>query len=86
MTLPAVPGKFHYLEHIAWSYSGVPAGGKVSVDDDGTTVIDVDVMLSGKDHLDVETRSAAMGTVMAVTLGSAGISLIGKLVVQYHDD
>ena len=85
VVLPAVLGMFHVITQIAYSYSAVPIGGRLTVVDDVTTRFDQDIALSGRDVFDISIASVAPNTAMTVTLFAGGLTVQGKLVVQSYD-
>lgn len=79
ITLAAGAGKKHYIPRVVWSYSEAPTGGRLTITDDGDTVLDVDIIAGGPGSLDVGIESAAANTDMVVTLAAGSGSTIGKL-------
>lgn len=88
LTLPADPNHRHIIDSLAWSYSGAPTGGGISVTDNGTTVFTMDVMIAGYGQIAFKTGLAAatFGNALTVTLAAGGLNVVGKLNVESHDE
>jgi hypothetical protein len=80
-TITAVAGESHRLVFLAFSYSSAPTGGRVTVADGGTTILDLDVTAGGP-YVVVLPGSGLEGTAgqaLTVTLAAAGVAVVGKL-------
>lgn len=88
LQLPADPSHRHVIDSLAWSYSGAPTGGGISVADNGSTVFTMDVMLAGYGQIIFKTGLAAatFGNALTITLAAGGLSIVGKLNVESHDE
>src|SRR5437667_11090397 len=88
VTLSAVAGAYHQVHNISWSYSAMPTGGRITVTDGGTTVVDFDLVQDPFDSLPTSLLpilSVAQNTDMVITLAAGGIGVTGKLVIDADD-
>lgn len=72
-----------YLDWILWSYDDTPTGGKLTVDWDGTTLLEVDITQGGPGHISWPSPSGVpmlddAGT-LTITLAAAGAAVTGKV-------
>ena len=83
VTLAAVAGQRHRLTMCTWSYSAAPTGGRLTVVDGATTVVDVDVTTVLTEALPLPPGgiTGTSGAAMAITLAAAGAGIIGKIAV-----
>lgn len=83
VTFAALAGGRHTIEGIAWSYSGSPTGGNLTITDGNLgTVFNLDVTAAGPGYIPL--IPPACGTVNAslvVTLAAGGSGVLGKLTV-----
>lgn len=88
LVLPADPSHRHVIDSLSWSYSGAPTGGGLSVADNGTTVFTMDILVAGYGQIAFKTGLAAaiFGNALTVTLAAGGLSVVGKLNVESHDE
>src|SRR6266576_4574885 len=72
------------IDMIAWSYSGVPQNGTLSITDNGVTVFTMDVILAGHGQINFKTGLAALAgdSTLIITLAGAGLTIIGKLNIE----
>lgn len=80
-TFAAVAGQTHRLTLLVVSYSAAPTGGRVTVADGGTTVLDVDVTGAGVLVVPLPSGGVkgSVNTAMTVTLAAGGVAVVGKL-------
>lgn len=81
ITLPAVVGIRHVIPGIMYSYSDVPTGGRLTIEDNGVVVFDIDITTDGPGFpvkFDPHMRSAP-GVAMVITLFGGGAGITGKL-------
>lgn len=65
---------------IAWSYSGTPTGGNITITDGGNTVFSVDVTTGGPGFVSFNpAMEATIGNTLVVTLAAGGAAIVGKL-------
>jgi len=83
ITVAGVAGASIRLAMLSWSYSAAPTAGRVTVQDGATTVLDLDVGVSGFDQVPLPPGGIKMsvGNSCVVTLAAAGAAVIGKLNV-----
>ena len=79
ITLAAVAAQRHYLPWVAWSYNAVPTAGRLSITDAGATVLDVDITADGPGFLPLGIHSAAVNTIMVITLAAGGALVTGRV-------
>ena len=81
VTLQGGPNTKLALSKIAWSYSGTPTGGRISMT--GPTVLpDLDVTAGGPGGLQFGAVVAPAGTPIVITLAAGGVGVIGKLYAE----
>lgn len=80
-TFAAVAGQAHRLTFLLVSYSGGPTGGRITVTDGATTVLDAHVTAAGPTVLPLPPGGlkGSVNTAMTVTLAAGGLSIVGKL-------
>ena len=85
ITLAAVAGSRQAISWIAFSYSGTPTGGRLYVQDAGTTILDLDAAAGTGPQLvfNPPLASAAVNTPMTINLADGGSGIVGKLTVGY---
>lgn len=83
ITYAAVAGQFHAFRGVAVSYSAAPTGGRLTVSDGGTTVMDLDITAGGVTVVTFEglQRQAAANASLVFTLAAGGGGIVGKLNV-----
>jgi len=87
VTYGAVAGQRHYITGVAWSYyGGIPTAGNLTITDAGATVFNIDINEEGPGFFTfpIAKRSAAVNTIMAITLTAAGAAVTGKLSILNH--
>ena len=87
VTYGAVAGQRHYITGVAWSYyGGIPTAGNLTITDAGATVFNLDINEEGPGvfTFPITKRSAAVNTIMAITLTAAGAAVTGKLSILGH--
>lgn len=97
ITLAATGGKIHSIEKLQWSYSGDPTGGGIAITDDGNTIWQVDITVSGPGFIPFESGASesevvrkrfsgglegTLGKEVVITLLAGGAGIFGKLNVQ----
>jgi hypothetical protein len=74
------PGLVNRCSGLAWSYSGTPAGGSVSLSDGGTVIFTQDVTAAGVGHVTFNPpKEGTANTAMTATLAAGGAGVSGKL-------
>jgi hypothetical protein len=78
--------KAHLLHGIYWSYSGVPTGGNVKVEDgSGNVIFSADITAAGPGFLPFNPpRRGTKNRAMIITLAAGGDGISGKLSLS-HD-
>lgn len=85
ITYAAAAGQRHALSGIIWSYDGSPTGGRLTVTEGVTMLLDVDITESGPGFLPFERgKSGGTGAVLTITLYAGGAGVIGKLNIINH--
>ena len=88
VTLSGAEGVFHVVHNVTWSYSALATTGRITVTDGGASVVDLDIVQAPTASLPdtlLPIQSQASSTAMVITLGAGGLSVVGKLVVDYDD-
>ena len=88
VTLSAAAGVYHQVHNVTWSYSAMPTGGRITLVDGGTTIVDLDLVQDPFDSLPTSMLpilSLLPNTDMVITLAAGGLGVTGKLVVDYDD-
>lgn len=88
ITLAAVADKRHHIAQIIYSYSGAPAGGRLSITDGGVTVFDQDITSGGSlGPLQFSNPLRfAVNSAVVITLAAGGGTVVGKLNVHHYFD
>lgn len=81
ITVTALPDQQHVLAGVVWSYSAAPTGGKLTVADGASTVLEVDIIAGGPGSLVLPPLGGSTNTNLVVTLAAGGAGIIGKLTV-----
>ncbi len=81
ITYAAVPGQRHRLTMLAFSYAPAPAGGRITVTDGGTTILDLDVTGATDREISLPPGGlrGTVNTAMTATLAAGGAAVQGKL-------
>lgn len=82
ITLAATTGKQHMVLGVQWSYSVSPTGGRLTIVDGSTTIVDLDISGSGPGGFSFSLPGTT-NTAMVITLASGTGSCVGKLSAQY---
>lgn len=82
VTLTAQAERRHVIQGVAWSYSAIPTGGRLSFSDGGTTDWDVDITAAGPGGFSLPFIGGVNAEVV-VTLAAGGGSVTGKLNLNY---
>ncbi len=73
-------GIAHLLGKIVWSYSGTPTGGRLTVKDGSSVVLDVDVTAAGPGFIPFDKAlKGTANTAMEVRLYAGGSGVVGKI-------
>lgn len=81
----AVEGECHCISGLAWSYSGAPVGGRISIEVGAEVVFDVGVTAAGAGVIEFKVaKKGAAGEAMTITLASGGGGISGKLSILAH--
>ena len=79
ITYPALPGRRHCIDGVAWSYSAEPTGGRLVVQNGaGHTCFDWDITGTGAGWVPVK-RESLVGNALIIILYAAGQGVIGKV-------
>lgn len=83
ITYPAPgTGLYNVLTGVAWSYDGVPAGGRLQIYDGATSIFDLDVTAQGVDSVSfAPPKVGSHNTAMTITLSAGGVGVSGKLSI-----
>ena len=86
VTYPAPAVLSHVITGVAWSYSGIPVGGRLTiVTTTHGTIFDIDIAAAGAGSvLFPVPKIAAPTDVMTITLAAAGALIFGKVNVLNH--
>jgi len=86
VTYPAPAVLSHVITGVAWSYSGIPVGGRLTiVTTTHGTIFDIDIAAAGAGSvLFPVPKIAAPIDVMTITLAAAGALIFGKVNVLNH--
>lgn len=89
VTVPAKQTEFWVLDWLAWSYSGSPTGGKVTVSIGGTVLFEVDITDDGPGAFHFENAplydaNETTNQALVVTLAAGGAGVTGKLNIRYR--
>jgi hypothetical protein len=81
VTFAAVAGQSHRLTFLVVSYSGAPTGGRLTVADGATTIIDIDVTAAGPFVVPLPNGGikGTVATAMTITLAAGGAGVAGKV-------
>src|SRR5438034_1327765 len=86
ITLSGTAGVYHLVHNITWSYSALATTGRITVTDGGASLVDLDIVQNPTDALPntlLPLQSQISSTAMVITLGAGGLTVVGKLVVDY---
>jgi hypothetical protein len=73
------------IDHIAWSYTASPTGGRLTVAIGGVTVLDLDITTGGPGPIEFGRGLVGKpGETIVVTLAAGGSGIGGKLNVSYR--
>jgi hypothetical protein len=83
------PDNFWVLDWVAWSYSGDPTGGKLTIALGGTTIFEVDITSGGPGLLNFDKnslydRNQTKNQTLTITLAAGGGSVVGKLQARFR--
>lgn len=86
VTYPAVPGLRNAITSVLVSYSAAPTGGRLTVLDGATVILDADVTAAGPTTFQfARPLTGSAGTAMSVTLAAGGGTVVGKVTVLGRD-
>lgn len=75
-------GICHVINGVAWSYSAAPTGGRLTITDDGNTVLDIDITAAGPGSLCfAHPLKGTANKAVVVTLAAGGGVIVGKVNV-----
>lgn len=85
ITKAAVSDRRHAVHGILFSYSAAPTGGRLTVTDGGTTVLDIDITAAGAQVIPLDHQAAfEVNSAVVFTLAAGGIGVTGKLQLLGH--
>lgn len=88
ITLAAITGQRQVINLVAWSYSGTPTGGNLKIEDDTTSVLDLDITASGPGSIIFGAANedgglaSSLDKKLVITLAAGGTGITGKVHVQ----
>jgi hypothetical protein len=78
-------GMAHSLAGVEFSYSQIPAGGRLTILDGALLVFDIDITLAGHDRVIFNPpKVGSANTSMTVTLAAGGTGCVGKINALGH--
>lgn len=80
ITLPAIPGVKHQIEHVSWSYDAAPTGGNLKIESpSGTTIFEIDITAAGPGFIPFSGSciTGAVGAALIITLASGAGAVSG---------
>jgi hypothetical protein len=81
----AVPNRQHRFAGVLASYSAAPTGGRLTVSDGGTTILDVDVTAAGPTPIALpRPMKGSTNTTLTIALAAGGGAVVPKLTVLGH--
>lgn len=82
----AGPGVAHVVSGVAWSYNGVPLGGRLTIEDGaGTIVFDLGITSAGPGFVPFpEPKKGSAASAMIITLAAGGAGVAGKVNALNH--
>lgn len=87
VTLTPPGGSRIVIDSIVYSYNAAPTGGRITIVDGATTVMDIDDAGAGQQAILQGTSglaSLAIDNVVVITLFAAGAAVTGKLFAMFH--
>lgn len=87
VTLTPPGGSRIVIDSIIYSYNAAPTGGRITIVDGATTVMDIDDTGAGQQALLQGTSglaSLAIDNAVVITLFAAGAAVTGKLFAMFH--
>jgi hypothetical protein len=82
VTYAAVAGQSNVISGIAFSYSGTPVGGSLTIADGATTVFSIDVISGGAGFIPFNPPvRGTTNTALTITLSGGGAGVVGKVSV-----
>ncbi len=82
ITLAAVSGTAHQIEHISWSYDAAPTGGNLKIESpSGTKIFEIDITAAGPGFIPFSGSglTGALSQALIITLAS-GAGAVNGLV------
>ena len=83
VTIAASQAGRRVIRAVVWSYSATPTGGRLTITDGGTTILDIDITVGGPGPVPLE-YVAGVNAAVVVTLAAGGGSVVGKLSVIHY--
>jgi len=85
ISITAVPERRHQLFKVMWSYSGVPTGGRLYVEDGsgGPVLFDIDIIAGGPGGFELSGLIGSANTALVINLVGVG-GVVGKLNLEYQ--
>ena len=75
----------HVISGVAWSYSGEPSGGRITIIYGVHIVLDLDIAAAGADHIPFSPPKASRKNMaLIITLFAGGQAVVGKLSILGH--
>lgn len=80
LTFNAETDTAHVIYDVAWSYSGAPTGGRLTIADGSDTILDLDITAAGPGSITFgRGKQGHAGRAMTITLASGAGAVVGKL-------
>lgn len=80
LTFDGSAGTCHVIGGVAWSYKTDPAAGRLTIEDGGTVIFDIDIPTKGPGFFNfIPPRVMTSGAEAVVTLFSGAGSVVGKV-------
>lgn len=88
ITIAADAAARFVLHYLNVSYSAVPTGGRITVTDGGTTIVDLDITVAGPVVVSLGGAGGAQGAgknrALVATIAAGGAAIVGKIALGYE--
>jgi hypothetical protein len=82
---PVDANELFVVDHIAFSYSGTPTAGRLTVEIGGVVICKLDITTGGPGPIDWQRGLCGKpGETIVITLAAGGSGIAGLLNVSYH--
>ena len=72
----------NFVDWVAWSYSGTPTAGGITISVDGSVIFNHDITVGGPGQWRFEPAIGALGTAVVITLAKGGTGVTGKVTAM----